>query len=166
MTDITLYALSGQYRELLSMEDSVPWEQLEQMLNDLQGDIKGKATNVGFVVGNLDSLADQIDEAVQGMKARSLAARNRAGNLRAYMLNHMKVAGITKIEGPLLRISIKKNPAKVVIDFEDSIPAEYMRQPEPPPPAPDKAAIKAALQDGKDVPGAHLEQGERVEVKS
>ena len=165
MNTITLYELTGQYQELLSMEDSIPWEQLEQMLNDLQGDIKDKATNVGFVVGNLEALAESIEVAVGRMKARAQAARNRADNLKSYMLNHMKVAGITKIEGPELRITVRKNPERVVIDFEDSIPSEYLTHPPIPAPVPNKNLIKEALKAGQDVPSAHLEQSERLEIK-
>jgi hypothetical protein len=40
-----------------------------------------------------------------------------------------------------------------------------MRQPEPPPAAPDKTAIKAAIAAGTEVPGAKLTRGVRLEVK-
>jgi hypothetical protein len=45
------------------------------------------------------------------------------------------------------------------------VPAEFMKQPEPPPAAPDKTAIKAALKAGTDVPGARLVRGQRLEAK-
>ena len=164
MSAITLYELAGQYRELLNMDD-IPPEQITDTLNALQGDIQDKATNIALVVGNLDNLADSIEEAAKAMKARANAARNRADWLRSYLLVNMKATGISKIESPMLRISLRKNPGKVVVDFVDSIPAEFMRIPPAPPPEPDKKAIADALKAGQDVPGAHLEQSERVEIK-
>jgi hypothetical protein len=166
MNTLTLYALTGQYRELLSMEDSVPWEQLEQMLNDLQGDIKDKASNIAMVIGEMDALDNAFDDAITRMKARQILARNRRERIKQYLLVNMQATGIAKIEGPYHKIAIRKNPPKVIVDFEDSIPAEYMRQPVMPPPVPDKAAIGAALKAGADVPGCHLEQTERVEITS
>jgi hypothetical protein len=93
-----------------------------------------------------------------------VAIENRIDHLKQYALIQLKGAGISKVEHPMLRMAIRANPPKVVIDFEDSIPAEYMRQPEPPPPKPDKNAIKEAIQAGKDVPGAHLERGEQLRI--
>jgi hypothetical protein len=160
-----LYELVGQYRALLDMED-VPPEQLVDTLNMLKGDIEEKATNIGFVVRNLEETSEAIRRAATQAIGRACAIENRAESLKAYALTQLKAAGISKVEHPLLRMSIKRNPAKVVVDFEDSIPAEYMKQPDPPPPKPDKAAIREALQSGLDVAGAHLEWGDRLEIKS
>jgi hypothetical protein len=40
-----------------------------------------------------------------------------------------------------------------------------MRQAEAPPPAPDKAAISAAIKAGKEVPGAHIEARKSLAIK-
>jgi hypothetical protein len=40
-----------------------------------------------------------------------------------------------------------------------------MRQPEPPPAAPDKKAIAEAIKEGREVPGAMLAQGTRLDIK-
>jgi Siphovirus Gp157 len=147
------------------MED-VPPEQLQDTLDMLKGDIQEKATNIGFVVRNLEETAEAIKRAATQATGRANAILNRADSLKSYALAQLKAAGISKVEHPMLVMSIRKNPVKVVTDFEDSIPAEFMRQPPTPPPVPDKAAIKEAIQAGREVPGAHLEQTERLEVRS
>ena len=77
----------------------------------------------------------------------------------------MEVAGIQKIECPHFQLAIKKNPPSVDV-FEPSIvPAEFMRQPDPPPLQIDKTAIKDALKAGAEVPGAVLVQGTRLDIK-
>jgi aromatic ring-opening dioxygenase LigB subunit len=60
-------------------------------------------------------------------------------------------------------LSIRKNPPRVVIDYEDMIPDEFLRTRTVTEVARDE--IKRAIQAGQDVPGAHLEQTERLEIK-
>jgi len=90
----------------------------------------------------------------------------QAANLEEYLLVNMQRAGIQKIEStqaPFFRISLRKNPPKVVIDSEDELPWEFKR--EKTIIEADKALIKDALKQGLTVAGAHLEQTERVEIK-
>ncbi len=84
-----------------------------------------------------------------------------------YLLTNMQAAGITKIEANdgSFKASIQNNPPSVQIDDETLIPADYLRVPEAPPPSPDKALIKQAIADGYTVPGARLQQSQRVVIK-
>lgn len=61
-------------------------------------------------------------------------------------------------------VSYRKSEA-VEIDDATAIPAEFMRQPKVPDPAPDKTAIKAALKEGKEVPGARIEERKNLQIK-
>lgn len=162
-----LYILAQEYRATadklsdLELDDQTIADTLEGM----SGDLELKATNVAMFVRNLESSAVAIKEAEGAMAARRKAIERRADNMRNYLLTNMQHAGITKIECPHFALSVRANPAAVVINEPGLIPAEFMRQPEPPPPAPDKAAIKEVLKVGKEVPGAHLAQGVRLEIK-
>jgi hypothetical protein len=60
---------------------------------------------------------------------------------------------------------VRDNPAAVVVDDAAVIPAEFMRQPAPPPAEPDRRAIADAIKAGREVPGAHLEKSQRVQIK-
>jgi hypothetical protein len=89
-------------------------------------------------------------------------------HLRTYLLNNLQASGITKIDTPELVVSVKKNPASVVIDDEKVIPPEFMVTPPPAPPPlprPDKGAIRDAIKAGTDVPGCRLVQGARLEIR-
>ena len=79
----------------------------------------------------------------------------------------MEHAGIQKIECPLFKITIRQNPPAVEVTDTLSLPHAYWRTPEPKPmvPAPDKSAIKKALQAGVDVVGARLTQSTRIEIQ-
>lgn len=124
-----------------------------------------KAQQVAYAPKMLEAEADAIELAAKEMMARAKAKRNRAANIREYLKTCLEVAGVTKIECPHFAIAIKNNPASVDVFEPSLIPAEYMRQAEAPPPAPDKNAIKEAIKAGKDVPGALLASGTRLEIK-
>lgn len=162
-----LFDIAREYRDAadkladLDLDDQTVADTLESM----SGEMEVKATNVAFFARNLEALAASIKDAEASMAARRKALENRASRMREYLLNCMQLAGVQKIEAPYFRIAQRENPPAVVIDEPGLIPAEFMRQPEPPPPAPDKAAIKAAIQQGRGVPGAHLQRGLRLEIK-
>jgi hypothetical protein len=165
-----LYELTAQYRSLEALESSedLPPEVIRDTLEGLQGQLQEKATNVALFIRNLESTADAIDEAAATMQARGTRLRARAQSLQQYLLFNMQAAGITKVESPYFTLAVKKNPPTVVIDSENLIPEQYMRTPDPPPPpkpSPDKAAIAKAIKAGEEVPGAHAEQRERLEIE-
>lgn len=69
--------------------------------------------------------------------------------------------GIQKVEGHEWIFSIKKNPPRVEITDESKIPADFIKYV----PSIDRAGIKDALTEGKEVEGATLVQGTRLEIK-
>ncbi len=168
MNALTLYELAADYREAAEKlaDLDLPPEVVADTLEGLAGELEVKAQNVVMFARNLEGLAAQIKEAEVAMAARRKALDNRAASLREYCLRNMQAAGVTKIEGPMLRISVRNNPASVEIFDERAIPSDYLREPDPPLPTPDKAMIAKALKDGYEVPGCRLvTDKQRLEVK-
>lgn len=164
---LSLYVLAGEYRaaaEQLADLD-LPDDVVRDTLESISGDLEAKSVNVASFVRNLEASADQIKEAEASMAARRKAIEKRAANVRQYLLDNMVAAGISKIECPYFKLAVRENPPSVVINEPGLIPASYMTDPPPPPPAPDKTLIKKAIQDGFEVPGAHLTRGKRLEIK-
>lgn len=162
----SLFDIAAEYRqacEVLADLDMDP-QTVADTLESLSGELEVKAANVVGFTRNLESLADAIKAEEARMAGRRKALENRAASLRAYVLACMQSAGVQKIEGPRFKIAIRSNPEAVDVFDAAQIPAAFMRQPEPPPPSPDKTAIKAALKAGTDVPGARLTQGQRLAV--
>lgn len=123
-----------------------------------------KAVSVSAFVRNLEATAEQIKAAETDMAKRRKAIENRASHIREYLLAQMQRTGISKIESPMFRISIRNNPESVVIDNEAQIPADYLRE-IPATYSPDKMLIKQALQEGYEVPGVHMSRSQRVEIR-
>lgn len=164
--NITLYELATEIREVADKlaDMDLPAEVVADTLESIALPFEQKAASVSAFVRNLEATAEQIKAAETEMAKRRKAMENRASHIREYLLAQMQRTGISKIESPMFRIAIRNNPESVVIDSEAQIPADYLRE-VPATYSPDKTLIRAALQDGYDVPGAHLARSQRVEIR-
>ena len=162
-----LYQLAHEFRDTAAkLEDlDLPPEVIEDTLEGMAFDLETKATQVACFFRNLEATAAAIKDAEAQMATRRRAIENRVARLKDYLLANMMIAGVQKIECPLFKLSVRDNPAAVEVYESALIPAQFMRQPEPPPPAVDKAAIKEALAAGQDVPGCKLTRGKRLELR-
>lgn len=163
----SLYVLTSEFEAAahrLSDLD-LPDEVVADTLEGLQFPIEQKSVQVALFMRNLEATAEQIKQAEADMAKRRKAIEARAERIRQYLQVNMERAGIQKIECPHFKLSLRDNPASVVIDAPSQIPVEFMRQPEPPPAAPDKTAIKKAIEAGTEVPGCHLGRSRRLEIK-
>lgn len=170
MTALTLFQIAREYRHITDVLQDSGCD--PQALTDtLEGEawpLEVKAQNIGFVIRNMEALAASMKEAERQMAERRKATEKRAAALIEYLKTGMEIAGVSKLETPHFALTIKKNPPSVEVWDENQVPAEFMRVPPPPPPppaAPDKVAIKEALKAGREVPGALLAQGTRLEIK-
>lgn len=167
MTALTLYAMAGEFKEAADKLAEMDLDEvtIRDTLESLSGDLEAKATNTIMLVRNLEATAEQIKAAEKQMADRRKAFEARAASIRQYVMDTMIFAGIQKIECPLFKIALRDNPPAVVVDSAEQIPTHYMTDPPPPAPVPDKKLIAQALKDGQEVPGCHLERGQRLEVK-
>lgn len=110
---------------------------------------------------------DMLDAAIKDLTARKKAMQSRHDGLKEYLLVNMQAHNIKEINALDMTLSakIKLNPPKLIIDDAGKIPSELYIYPEAPAPYPDNAAIKEKLKAGEFIDGAHLEQGERVDIK-
>lgn len=168
MNAMKLYEIVNDYKavEALESSDDLPEQVIRDTLEGLTGDLQVKATNICKFVRNLEVNADVIDDAAKQMQARAARLRKRAESVKNYLLFNLQATGITKIEAPEFVISVRNNPESVRIMEGAQIPGEYLVTPEPPPPRPDKTAIKTALKSGKHIDGCYLEAGQRIEIKT
>lgn len=163
-----LYELVAQHRQLqaLAEESDLDPQMLLDTLEGLQGDIEAKSRSVAMVILNLDSFADQVDEAAAAMAQRAKRIRERAAGIKTYLKTSMQATGITKIQCTEFTIALRKNPARADIVNEEAIPDEFREWPEPPPPRVNRKAVVDALKAGREVPGAQLAQDERVDIRA
>jgi hypothetical protein len=164
-----LYVLSSQYAALsdkldrLDLDDQTIADTIEA--SGLVDDIQTKAQGLLMVAAESNKYVPLIEMEIQRLKDLKATRERVSQGLRDYLKSCMESAGIEKIECPLWKISIQKNPPAVEIFDTLSIPSAYMTDPKPIPPAPDKALIKQAIKDGIEVPGARMTQSTRLAIK-
>ena len=163
----SLYDIAAEYRQTADKLADLDLDEqtIADTLEGMSGALEVKAQNVVMFARNLEATATAIKEAETAMAARRKAIEHRAAGLLRYALSAMQVAGVQSIECPYFKLSVRKNPPAVEVFDAAQIPAQFMRTPEPPPPAPDKKAITEAIKAGQEVPGARLVSGERLEVR-
>lgn len=163
----TLYELVGQRLELQHKLEELNFDE-ETIADTLEGDsleIQTKIESYAFVIRNMESLPEVIKAEEKRLADRRKQIEKRIEKIKEWLTVNMKQGRINKIESPVFTITLKKNPPKLVIDDAGKIPSNLYIYPVAPPPTPDNAAIKAALLAGEDIQGAHIEQGERVDIK-
>lgn len=168
MNAVTLYELADEYMQIVRQlqESELPEEVVNDTLEGLALPVEEKARAVAVVICNLQENEDMIRRALDKLAARLDRIIERRDWLKNYLRTNMQRTGITKIEHPLITIRLRKNPAKVVVESPDEVPEEYYGPQKPPPPREiSKTLIKAAIDAGKEVPGAYVTQEERIEIK-
>lgn len=160
-----LYELATQYqRALVALEDTdLPDEVVADTIEGLTGDIEVKGQNVAAFFQNLQADVGAMKEAEQRIYQRRKTYENRIESLKYYLKSNMERAGITKIECPEFCVSVQNNPASVDVFDSEEIPKEYTK--EKVTVSIDKTAIKNAIKDDIDVPGAKLSHSTRLVVK-
>jgi hypothetical protein len=166
-----LYAITNEYIALaerladLDLDVETVKDTIEA--SGLMDSLQDKAQGLEYVARGALAHHFAIDSEIARLQALKLKRDKVAQGLRDYLKDNMIRAGILKIECSMFSISVRDNPPATEVFDLVSLPAEYWRTPvvKPPAPAPDKAAIKEAIQAGIEVTGARLTQGTRLEVR-
>lgn len=163
----SLYEIASEYQSMVNrlMDLNLDEQTIADTIEAESGALETKAINVAMFIRNLESSAEQIKLAEKAMAERRKQLENKADSVKQYLFDNMKRTGITKIDSPYFALTIKKNPAKLIIDDAGAIPAELYVYPETPAPYPDNAKIKDMLKAGEVVNGARLQQDERLDIK-
>lgn len=164
--DAQIAALDGASEDdMLIDEETGELVSVAQALDALRMEREAKIENVACWVKNLCAEADAIREEENQLIKRRKAAETKAANLKAWLLSAMTLKDGTtdKLKTGRVMVSVKRNPPSTVVDDEALLPLAYKTVKQIV--AQDKAAIKAAILAGKEVPGAHLEYGRSVMIK-
>lgn len=119
---------------------------------------EAKLENVALWIKNLKAEAEAYKAEKQAFADRQKAAESKAESLKRYLEHALdgQAFKTTKVA-----VSFRKTKS-VEIDNVLDLPAEYLRFSEP---TADKTAIKKAIDEGKEITGAHLVEGLSVSIK-
>lgn len=163
----SLYVLSAEFRDAADRiaESGLDDQTIADTLEGLSGPIEEKVVAIAKMIRNLRSEADAIRFAMVGMEKRAASAEGKADRLLDYALGCLQMAGIRKVSSPWFVVSIKGAPGSVIVDDESSVPEEFWTQPETPPRRISKVAVADAIRAGRDVPGAKMTPGTRLDIR-
>lgn len=160
-----LYEIPEEYRKVLEgvQVDEETGEILgTDALVEFAGDLNETIKNTGLYLFELDSEAQQIDAQIKRLKARKDGMKRRADTLKNLMLDAMTSSGLKKVSDPLVTVYLSKSTATIVDNME-LIPKDLLRVKVET--SPDLVAISKTIKSGIEVPGAHLEERQNVNIK-
>ena len=138
---------------------------LEDALNQLRMERTQKIENIAVWCKNLASDVVALKAEEENLHKRRKATEAKIERLKTYLVSAMTMEDgrVLPFHGVKAVVSVRNNPASVVISDESKLPKEFMIQKITM--AADKASIKEVLSRGIEVPGARLEQGRSVMIK-
>ena len=161
--DVNNYELRWRMFAIIESAEINGFEQskISVVFDGLNGGFEKMADNLAAAIAQDKNNVENIKEEKARLADREKAAEKRIELAKENLKRVMQKSGKRTLKTALYDFSIRKNPPSVVIDKPDVIPACYMAMPEP---VPDKLAIKTALKEGREVPGARLEQTESLRI--
>lgn len=163
---ISLYELTHDYmRAIEQLADEPDAQKAADILECIGGALQDKLGNVALYVRTLDANLYMVEQEIARLTIIKDSLSVKRATLVKRMDDAMRAAGITEVAHPLLKIKRKKNIPACDVYNESLLPAQYMVQPEPPAPKPDKRAILAALKAGEQIDGARIVQSDRLVIE-
>jgi hypothetical protein len=165
MSDITLYAATDEIRTLLDTlegleDESLTTEEKEYLATQMQTAVAAtvkKADSIIAVLQTLDARANAAKAEAKRLSEHAKRQERNAEKLQSYVIRCMEQAGLKKLDANLGTLSLRNRPNSVVITDESVLPAQFVRLVQTT--APDKKALKEALESGAEIPGADLAIG-------
>lgn len=167
MQVLSLYHITEELTSLLANGIDPDTGEMSLELGEALSKFDHKGTAVAAHILNLEATASATDEVIKRLERRAQSLKKSALTLRSYLQANMKKTGIPSISSDdgsfQVKLSIGVDKSVDILD-QKKIPAAHMSKPVMPEPMPDKRAIKAALKEGKDVPGARIVANDRLTI--
>ena len=161
----TLYGITAELNDILAQLEELGGEitpELEQALAINEENFAAKSEDYGHAILNLKGMAAAAKAEKERLTALQRFYENTYNRLDNALKKAMVATGHDKVETPTMRLSLRRTTATEVDDL-DAVPAEFKTTKVEL--VADKAAIKKAIQQGEDVPGAHLVENVSLQIK-
>ncbi len=138
-----------------------------ELLEDevLRADMLEGSTNFQDFLQQLERTRQETNGLITGIEAvmKDLGSRKgrferREESIRELIFNLLQWGMLRKVELPEATLSIRAGVPKVIVTDESKIPKAFQRVKT----EPDKIKIKAALEEGKDIPGVELSNAQET----
>lgn len=168
-----LYEISNSYLSALEgltevfentdFDDVTKAQILQDSLSSFQDEFDAKALNVGAYIANLKLEMASVKEVQDRLNKRAKQLDKQVIHLQSYLLEQLQRMEIKKLSNAQLQIQVRDNPARVVIDDEEAIPAQFKEIVSEIKIS--KSALSEQLKSGIPITGCHIEKSVRLEIK-
>lgn len=169
---MNIWEIDKAMREIEALEEDEELIDLEtgevisvaDALEKLEMARETKIENAAMMVKNLSAEAAAIKAEEEKLAKRRKAIENKADEVKQFLVRALTREDGTseKFRTARAAVTVKMNPAKVIISDEKLLPEVFFR--EIIDRKPDRAQIKEVLSRGIEVPGAALERGRSVMI--
>ena len=159
-----LYQLTNDYETVLNMlyDEDTDEQMVLDTLESLEGDIEDKADGYAKIIKELEEKANARKQEAKRLTTNAKVFENRINTLKQNLFNAMKQTGKTKFTTDLFSFNIAKNGGKQALTIDGDVPKEYTKTKI----ENDVDKIRKALEDGQELPFAHLEpRGESLRIR-
>lgn len=157
---MSIHKMREELEGLMALSDEVGPEAIRDTISGMSGEIGDVIESVVKYVRNLELLEKAAKEEVNRVKARADRFGASADAARASIAKVMELAGHTTCTTALFTVSLAKGSESVDIFDESQLPDEFIEVKVTQ--TPNKKAIKDAIKNKVDVPGAKLVTGDKV----
>ena len=143
-----LYELTSNYETVLNMlyDEDIDEQMILDTLEGIEGEIEDKADGYAKIIRELEAMRDAKTEEMHRQQDGAKRLDNKIKLLKQNLFNAMKQTGKTKFATNLFTFNIAKNGGKQALTDTDK--------------------IRQALENGENLPFAHLEpRGESLRIK-
>ena len=158
----SMYELTTSMQAVQAMAEQ--GEDVTDTLLSLEGDIETKCEATNHIIKTYTGYNAAIDVELERLTKLKKANTAVVDRLENGIENMMIALNIKEIKTPLFQAKFVKNPPAVVITDEKAVDARYLTV-IPQSFKVNKNAIKDDLKNGIELPYAHLEQKERLQLK-
>lgn len=138
--------------EIIAAGGVLPPE-LEELLEEVEGDFQTKVGRTALVIQNLLANAKVAKSEADRVAALAKSYERQAESLKAYLKHQLERAGVPKIETPTAKVAIQRNSRPSIrLADPNRIPEQFKIQPPPPPPVFDSQGAYEYLKGAKLLP--------------
>lgn len=153
------------YNSLIDSADEETGEvdvDISKALDKAQGTFEEKAVATATVYRMIAQQSENIANEIKRLEALKKHCDSEADRVKAYITQACEMTGTESIKGTFANITFRTSK-QTIIDDADILPAEYVTQKTTY--TPNKTAIKKAIEEGKEVQGAHIAVVKNIQIK-
>jgi len=162
----TLYELSTGFNNIMELveDETMDLDALEEGLQTIECSLEEKCLNGIGLIKSLENQRDGLKAEGKRLTERARVLDGRIQSIKDWYKVNLEAMGKSKVPTDRGTMAIQNNPPSLKIDDEKQIPVEFLDVvPEHYEVAKDR--VKAAIKAGREVPGAHMEQGKSLRIR-